>query len=35
MSSTKGKLSIFMGIPRVKKRAYGTGTTPPPVSSEF
>ncbi len=34
-AKTKGKLTIFMGIPRVKKRAYGTGTTPPPATSEF
>lgn len=35
MSSSKKQrnLTIFMGITRVKKRAYGTGTTPPPASS--
>ena len=37
MSLTKNykEITIFMGITRVKKRAYGTGTTPPPVSSLF
>ncbi len=27
--------TIFMGMTRTKKRAYGQGTTSPPVSSLF
>ena len=33
--SNMNKVTIFMGITRVKKRAYGTGTTPPPETSLF
>lgn len=28
-------VTVFMGLRRVKKRAYGQGTTSPPVSSLF
>ena len=29
------RTTIFMGMTRTKKRAYGQGTTSPPVSSLF